>query len=153
MFSSSHRRGQREEGDGVPRPQGRRRQGNNSRATCLPRCSSHFSFRDHRCPTGIPCRAGHSTSEFHSEREIECMGSCTTCRPTRLCACARDDGFCSPPLFWKQKVAAFHGGKAKEKTCCLPLPSVLRPQAHSLVTAASTKLPASCLVILLLLLP
>jgi len=56
----------------------------------------------------------------------------------RVCACARDGGFCSPPLFWKQKVAAFHGGKSKRK----PLPAVRLPATGSL-TAASTKLPAS----------
>jgi hypothetical protein len=57
--------------------------------------------------------------------------------------------FCSPPLFWKEKekVAAFHGGKAKEKP--LPLPAVrltatlvtdslLHPQSCALFSATAT---------------
>ena len=57
----------------------------------------------------------------------------------RVCACARDDGFCSPPLF---RSPLFMAVKQKKKTVRLP--------ATGSLTAASTKLPASYLVLMLI---
>jgi hypothetical protein len=114
----------------------------------------------------FPCRrAGHSTSWSFTARgrssawapappvgdpaaQRSAPGRAVPYGP-RVCACARD-GFCSvldPPLFWKQKVAAFHGGKAKENP--LPLPAVrltatlvtdslLHPQSCALFSATAT---------------